>query len=125
MAVLTQARSLGRAGDCHMKDKGAATVYNTYTPGHKVMPRPGVKPKGKAAAAQAEAGETGLNQPCACSTAAASSRRRRRRRRRRRHCRHRLWFLVMSHQSSRRPPMTADGAVALMTTADGADMTAL
>ena len=46
-------------GDCHMKDKGAATVYNTYTPGHKVMPRPGVKPKGKAAAAQAEAGETG------------------------------------------------------------------
>ena len=31
-----------------MKDKGAATVYNTYT-SRKVMPRPGVRAKGEAA----------------------------------------------------------------------------
>lgn len=35
-------------GDCQMKDKGAATVYNTYTT-RKVMPRPGVRAKGEAA----------------------------------------------------------------------------
>ena len=35
-------------GDCQMKDKGAATVYNTYT-SRKVMPRPGVRAKGESA----------------------------------------------------------------------------
>lgn len=35
-------------GDCQMKDKGAATVYNTYTT-RKVMPRPGVRAKGEEA----------------------------------------------------------------------------
>jgi len=33
-------------GDCQMKDKGASTLYNTYTR-RKVMPRPGVRAKGE------------------------------------------------------------------------------
>ena len=33
-------------GDCQMKDKGASTLYNTYT-SRKVMPRPGVRAKGE------------------------------------------------------------------------------
>lgn len=34
-------------GDTQMKDKAAATIYNSYTRGWKVMPRPGVKAKGE------------------------------------------------------------------------------
>ena len=34
-------------GDTQMKDKAAATLYNSYTRGWKVMPRPGVKAKGE------------------------------------------------------------------------------
>jgi glutathione S-transferase len=34
-------------GDTQMKDKAAATIYNSFTRGYKVMPRPGVKAKGE------------------------------------------------------------------------------
>ena len=33
-------------GDCQMKDKAAASLYNSYSASLKVTPRPGIKPSG-------------------------------------------------------------------------------
>jgi Ca2+-binding EF-hand superfamily protein len=43
-AIAAFTRSIG---DTQLKDKAAATLYNSYTAGMKVMPRPGVKAKGE------------------------------------------------------------------------------
>ena len=55
--VCAFSRSLG---DFQLKDSAAATVYNTYTQGYKIEPRPGiVPPRGESAAAREGSGSGG------------------------------------------------------------------